>query len=386
MEQFASKEEYFGLSVFHSDGGHQISDGDDGHQIIGTFNIISDDGTRVSKVEPTAVYIPGAAPRWVAPPLGSDISAAASTPSPSPSVVDKMSAPRGRRPLRFQHPYKMDKYLWKIPVRAVEAMSGPGALDDIDVMITAQRLDALWKLSAGSTVLETSANATFFGNTLFIDSFEPVGLETTKRRDAPNHLGACGQSWPTQYADSLQHFQVVRYKLGGLNLAVVANVDATIDLTNERRDAVETLPARVIIYSKFPKNWISSRGMHQYWLRRCPVTINYLVEDGKLVKERIGRQGKHWKTWKSFKATEGTIGRLASLLHRLRELLKRAAPGEPCIVKSKPILARHVKGAGLSSLAGKQGQREGRLAIFRATHGMYPLPLKHVPIVPADQV
>lgn len=255
-------------------------------------------------------------------------------------------------------------------------MSGTDALADIDVMITAKRLDGFWKFCSGASSMEMAANATLVGNTLFIDGFQPVGLELGSELDKPNRFAVSGNSWPQKYADSLQHFHIVRYRLGGLNLAVVANVDTTIEWPAKDESSLVDLPASVVTFSKeFPRNWANWGGMYQHWLRRCPSLIACLHEQGRFTYQRVERQDVYWKEWESFTVNQSCLQKLISVFQRLRVLLKEAAPGQPCIVKKISTTQRQpddIKWLNQRRLSGIRGTP--KLAVCLATHGMHPLP------------
>lgn len=282
--------------------------------------------------------------------------------------------------MRFSYDDKVDKYLWKVPVRAIEAMAGTDSLADIDVMITAKRLDGFWRFCSGASTREIAANATLVKDTMFIDGFEPVGLELGPELDRPNRFAVCGNSWPEAYADSLQHFQIVRYRLGGLNLAVVAGVDTSIEWPAKEKGSLEDLAARVMAFSpEWPRSWLSWSGMSQLWLRRCPGLIACLHERGRVTNQRVQRQDAYWKQWETFQANQRCLQKLASVFHRLRALLSETAAGQPCIVKKAPAARRQLKDINwLMKRRPDNVKGDTELRVWHAKHGRYPLPMEDV--------
>ncbi|KAK7747468.1 hypothetical protein SLS53_001723 [Cytospora paraplurivora] len=153
----------------------------------------------------------GVPPKWESPPL------------PFQIPEDVMNH-KSRWPLNFDNGKVVEKYLWKLPLMAVQASRPDFPFNHVDVMITAKRLEGFWKYCQGASAQDIAANATVINNTLFIDGFEPVGLETGSELDRPSLYATCGNSWPLKYLDSFMHHRVLFYQFGSLNIVVVGSV------------------------------------------------------------------------------------------------------------------------------------------------------------------
>lgn len=121
---------------------------------------------------------------------------------------------RGRNPLKFGNGNDVEKYLWKLPLMAIQDTRPDFPFNHVDVMITAKRLEGFWKYCQGASAQDIAANATVINNTLFFDGFEPVGLETGSELDRPSAYATCGNSWPWKYLDSFMHHRVLFYQFG----------------------------------------------------------------------------------------------------------------------------------------------------------------------------
>lgn len=359
------------LSDVPAKTGHITSQ--EGYNVLGTFNTIRDEGTVAEAERRTAVHIPGAPALWRTPPY----------PFRIPDTVKDGLA---REPLRFGVGDKVDKYLWKVPLHAIEICSPDFDLRGVDVMITAKRLEAFWKYCSGSGRVEVLANATVMHNTLFVDGFDPVGLEFGKERDAMTRFAYCATSWPYTQAHSLHHFRVVRYRLGRLNIVVVCGVDAAV---SEEHNGDCT--ARVTLFDPIIPRDISSSwaGIYQGWLRRCPYLVFARQESGAVQEEHIRYMGKIWKQWELSDHSQASLQRMAVLLERLRDMLRSKAPEQSCVVMKtnesekenkspSPIRANPSDtDKGKDYIPARKGPAPKRifpLQIWKAGHGRYPLP------------
>lgn len=295
-------------------------------------------------------------------------------------IPDETRELRLREPVRFGHAAKVEKYLWKVPLRAIEATCGTGLLPDIDVMITAKRLDALYRYCAGVTNEKLTANVTLVYQTMFVDGFEPVGIEKGPEADRLSRYTICGNSWPWKYADSLQHCRIVRYKLGHLNLAVVAGVDTNLE---RHGDGANDMAARVSIFDPaLPPNWLAWKGMYQHWLRRCPYMIGGRQQSKEVREQRVESVAKRWRKWESHSNHQAYLQSLVWMLGELRALLWNKAAGQSCIVRRADDVAGETGQVGWlnrTSTRSKFTRRKASgplpaLEVWQAEHGRYPLP------------
>lgn len=317
----------------------------------------------------------GEPPKWKRPPL----------PFKAP---DDAKGLRGRLPLKFGHADVVEKYLWKLPMMAIQTQTPDFPLHHVDVMITAKRLEGFWKYCQGASAQEIAANATVINNTLFIDAFEPAGLETGSELDRLGLYALGGSLWPQNYLDSFIHHRILYYRFGSLKIAVVGSVDALVDDHVGRVHLFESI---------FPKGPIMGwRGFYQTWFRRCPAVIAARIKYGSVVEESISDASRYWQRWETYENNQVPLQRLVSVFQKLRDMLQRKAPGEPCVVKKGPKLQRNPGDpdpAQVSRLPQQNSKEYGRrlhsLEVWQATHGRYPLPpewAKHFGKLPSSSI
>lgn len=357
----------------------------DQYDVLGSFTTTLDQSRESTTERKTAVYIPGAPPIWKSPPLPYE-------------MPKKSTRARKKRPLRFRSGDKTDKYLWKVPITAIQTCSPDTDLSSIDVIITARRLESFWAYAAGATTMDLAANVTLIHNTLFVDGFEPVGLEMESDVDWSDPYASCGNAWPLPLPNSLRHYQIVQYTLEGLKIAVVAGVDTTVEGKDQKGESLPYQASTVIQFdSTFPAydsvwKW---RGMYHTWLRRQPSTVMARREGGWIREQRIRSLKGLWRYWRLLNNNQMTLHGLAALFNQLRDVLRQQAPDQPCIVKSaRPENSKRKIGRDEVELKEEQvgpikwllkeraTSRDPRkrmllpLEIWRAEHGRYPLPKK----------
>ncbi|KUI69935.1 hypothetical protein VM1G_11634 [Cytospora mali] len=335
-----------------------------GYDVIGTFN------TRQSPPEElvpreermTSIYVPGKPPKWHSPRLPFGI----------PENLRRLRSPTS---LKFGHGDVVEKYLWKLPMMAIQVKTPDFPFPRVDVMITAKRLERFWKYCGGTSVQAIGTNATVINNTLFLDALEPVGLEGGSELEAMDAYATCGTSWPPGDFDSFLHHRVLYYKFGPLNVVVVGSVDCLVDGDAAKVQVFDTMRPKVPL-----RVW---RGFHKSWFHRCPVLITACKENGLVKDESIEDVRKHWVPWEKFEKNQLHLQRMVSVFQELRDMLQRKASGRTCIVRLGQERGKRPRGEPK-----KQIERLHTLEVWEATHGRYPLPpelAKHFEPLPAPE-
>lgn len=284
-------------------------------------------------------------------------------------------------PLKFGHGDEVEKYLWKLPMMAIQSMTPEFPFRRVDVMITAKRLEGFWRYCQGARSPELVANATVIHNTLFIDAFEPVGLETGPELDRMSLFAICGSSWPWNYLDSFLHHRVLCYTFGSLNIVVVGSVDCSVD-----GEAAGVHVFEPVLPQGHLMGW---RAFPQTWFRRRPIVIAARKNRDLVRSEYCEDLSIFWRRWERFENNQRPLQMMVSVFQKIKDILQRRAPGEPCIVKSGPGYMLHGKPQGArgtndettapinSSLQGQSIVTERplhSLEVWQAKHGRYPLP------------